>query len=220
MSQTPPLPSAVYHPQIFEVNSFSQAMTIVVTPEPGTTTEERWAKETRYIVDDIGKCLGLTADSCVLDYGCGPGRVAKGLIEEYGCRVVGVDFSHSMRLLAPEYVLSERFTVWSPQVLEKLTAKGFRATHAICCWVIQHVVQPQLVIQLIANSMQPAATLYLLNQNDRCVPTDKGWVNDGIDIRPALNTHFAEIESHRLPPEVTTQRLSEASMIQVLMKHP
>jgi hypothetical protein len=104
--------------------------------------------------------------------------------------------------------------------LEKLTAKGFRATHAICCWVIQHVVQPHAVIQLIANSMQPAATLYLLNQNDRCVPTDKGWVNDGIDIRPALNTHFSEIESHRLPPEVTTQRLSEASMIQVLKKRP
>jgi 2-polyprenyl-3-methyl-5-hydroxy-6-metoxy-1,4-benzoquinol methylase len=164
------------------------------------------------------KCIGLQSDSCVLDYGCGPGRVAKGLIEKYGCRVVGVDFSQSMRLLAPEYVLSERFTVWSPQVLEKMTTKGFRATHAICCWVIQHVVEPHAIIQLIANAMQPAAPLYLLNQIDRCVPTDLGWVNDGIDIRPALRMHFGEIESHRLPPEVTTVRLSEASIIQVLKK--
>jgi hypothetical protein len=55
MSQTPRLPSPVYHPQVFVVNSLDQAMSIVVTPEPGTTTEERWEKETRYLVDDIGK---------------------------------------------------------------------------------------------------------------------------------------------------------------------
>ena len=37
--------------------------------------------------------LKLTSDSWVLDYGCGVGRLAKVMIEHYGCRVVGVDIS-------------------------------------------------------------------------------------------------------------------------------
>ena len=118
----------IFRPQVFQARSISDAMRIVVTREEGTTTDERWRKETPYLVEDSGKHLGIGPESCVLDYGCGIGRLAKGLIERFGCRVVGVDFSPSMRLLAPEYVLSERFTVWPPEVLETMIGKGFRTT--------------------------------------------------------------------------------------------
>ena len=83
-----------------------------------------WGKETRYLVEDIGRFLTIGPESSVLDYGCGTGRIAKVLIERYGCHVVGIDTSRSLRSIAPRYVLSERFTVRSPETLDEMIAKG------------------------------------------------------------------------------------------------
>ncbi len=205
-------------PDVFEVKSMQQAMNIILTPEAGTTTAERWEKETKYLVPDIGKRLKLSADTCILDYGCGIGRMAKGLIDAYGCRVIGVDFSDSMRLLAPDYVLSDRFIVWSPGTLDKMLAKGFAVDAAISLWVIQHVFQPMEVIQRISNAIRPGGLLYALNQNVRCVPTNVGWVNDGFDLRGGLCKVFKEISMHSLPTDATTPQLAAISMIQLLQK--
>jgi SAM-dependent methyltransferase len=127
-----PRPSApAYRPDVFDVASEAHARQIILTPERGTTTDERWQKETPFLVEDISKHLSLTANTCLLDYGCGIGRLAKPLIEKHDCRVVGVDVSPSMRLLAPGHVLSDRFLIWSPEVLDQMIAKGFRADAAI-----------------------------------------------------------------------------------------
>src|SRR5260221_8560231 len=98
----------IYRPDIFEVSDLESAMQIILTPETGTTTQERWEYETPYLVNEIGRTLGLDDNSCVLDYGCGVGRIARGLIERYHCFVIGVDISTGMRQLAPEYVKSDR----------------------------------------------------------------------------------------------------------------
>ncbi|HEX4592007.1 MAG TPA: hypothetical protein VH120_18880 [Gemmataceae bacterium] len=52
-------------------------------------------------------------------------------------------------------------------------------------WVIQHVMQPEEVIGRIAAVLRPGGLLYALNST-RCVPTDRGWVNDGSDVHGAL----------------------------------
>jgi len=207
----------IYRPEVFEVSSIADAKRVIVTPEPGTTTQERWAKETPFLVEDCGKRLGIGPETCVLDYGCGIGRVAKGLIEQFGCRVVGVDFSPSMRLLAPEYVLSERFTVWSMAVLDQMIVKGFRADVAICLWVIQHALDPNEVIRRIAGALRPGALLYALNSH-RCVPTDRGWANDGFDVPNGLRAVFREESNYRLPESVSTSELAAVSTIQVLRR--
>ncbi|HJN08732.1 MAG TPA: hypothetical protein QF564_08560 [Pirellulaceae bacterium] len=124
---------AVFRPEVDEVSTLEQAMAVTVTPEQGTTTEERWKKETDFLVEDIGKQLELGPEDCVLDYGCGAGRLAKAMIDGYGCRVIEVDSSKSMRLLSPDYVLSDRFTVWSPQLLGKMTEKGFASRRVSVC---------------------------------------------------------------------------------------
>ena len=111
-----------YRPQVFDVPDVGAAKGMILTPEPGTTTAERWELETPYLVAAIGRELGLDAEYCVLDFGCGIGRIAKGLIERYGCRVMGVDISERMRALAPEYVGSARFAAWSPDELDRETA--------------------------------------------------------------------------------------------------
>jgi SAM-dependent methyltransferase len=213
-----PRPVAVYRPEVFEVSTIEQAKSIIVTPEEGTTTQERWEKETAYLVEDVGRHLEITPDTCVLDYGCGIGRVAKGLIERFGCRVVGVDFSRSMQLMAPGYVLSERFVVWPPQVLERMIEKGWRADVAVCIWVIQHVVEPLAVIGQIARALRDGGRLYGLNQVRRCIPTDRGWVSDRFDIRAGLCEAFVEEDFHTLPESATTRQLAAGSMIQVLRK--
>src|SRR5690349_19235052 len=95
---------ATYNPLVFDQPDFDAAMAIAITPEDGLSTEHRLEHETPYLSDLIGEQLDLKAGQLVLDYGCGPGRVAKALIERFDVRVLGVDVSVSMRSFAPSYV--------------------------------------------------------------------------------------------------------------------
>src|SRR5579862_5400456 len=101
MANSDPPPTVVYRPEFFDVRTIEEAVQIIVTGTEGTTAQERWEKETPFLVQDIGKALAVSSETTLLDYGCGIGRVAKGLIDAFGCRVVGVDFNPSMRQLAP-----------------------------------------------------------------------------------------------------------------------
>jgi hypothetical protein len=70
-----------FEPRVFDVGNIAQAKRIILTPE-GSTTDERWAKETPYLADLIVQHLTLRPDSVLLDYGCGIGRLAKGSLEK------------------------------------------------------------------------------------------------------------------------------------------
>lgn len=209
---------AIFRPEVYEVDTLEQAKRVTVTAEQGTTTEERWEKETAFLIEQIGRYLKLKKKDCVLDYGCGVGRLAKAMIDQYGCRVIGVDTSKSMRDMAPEYVLSERFTVWSPEVLAKMTAGGFRFEKAICLWVLQHVLNPVETIDLIDSALAEGARFYVLNQDFRCVPTNLGYVNDGQDVGALLDERFERSKHLRLPEEVTIPVIAEQTSIYVLRK--
>ena len=153
----------VYQPGVFETRDLASARSIILTAEPGTTTDERWEYETAYLADDIGRLPGIEGNSCVLDYGCGIGRVSKALIERLGCFVLGVDISAGMRELATGYVRSERFSVCSPEMLDRMIAGGFRATHACANWVLQHCAAPTIDIARIESALVPRGSIYVLN---------------------------------------------------------
>lgn len=206
-----------YDPRVFTVSSVEDAKRVIVTPEPGTTSDERWEKETPFLVEDIGKHLGLSPAMTVLDYGCGVGRIARGLIERYGCRVVGVDFSPTMRRLAPEDVGSDRFAVSSVGNIDQMIAGGFRADAAVCIWVLQHVLEVADTVRRLAIAVRPGGLLYAVNSG-RCVPTDRGWVNDGVDIFGELRELFREEGRHPLPQDVTTPQLAAESVVQILRR--
>ncbi len=208
----------IFNLNAFEVPSLEDAKRVSLTTEFGMNTEERWALETPFLVEDIGKSFPIQPESQVLDYGCGTGRISKGLIEKYGCHAIGIDTSRSMRLLAPEYVLSERFTTWSPGVLDKMIAKGFRADFCVCLWVIQHAFDPMDDISRIGRALRPDGMLYVLNQQRRCVPTNKGYLDDGFDMRRALARVFSEQSCGSLPATVAPVKLASQSVIQVLRK--
>ena len=218
MSEMKPPRVAKYRPDVFDAADLDSAKRIILTDEPGATTEERWQRETEYLVPELGRALELDADDCVLDYGCGIGRLARGLIERYGCSVVGVDVSARMRHLAAEYVGSERFIACSPAMLEVMVAQGFRASEAYVCWVLQHCVRPGEDIARIDAALETGGRLFALNSIHRCVPSDLGWADDGVSVERLLTGRFALIARGALPVEATTREIAESTYTMVLGK--
>ncbi len=207
-----------YSPCLFEVEDLETAKKVILTPEQGTTTEERWEKETPYIVEQISDYLKPEPGSCILDYGCGVGRITKLLIDHFNCRVVGMDISPAMRQLARDYVRSERFSIHSPDSFDAMIRKGFSVDHAICIWVLQHCHKPIQDIFRIKSALNSKSRLYAVNNVKRAVPTEKGWVDDGIDIAMLLRRQFKELSYAALPEQITTSKISQHTFTHVLEK--
>jgi 2-polyprenyl-3-methyl-5-hydroxy-6-metoxy-1,4-benzoquinol methylase len=180
-----------YNPGIFSVRNHDEAKRIILTPE-GSSTEQRWEAETPIVADLAARHNSLGGASVVLDYGCGIGRIAKELIARHGCNVVGVDISPSMRALSVEYVNSDNFFACSPTSLNVLIASGLRFDLAVSIWVLQHCLKPAEDIGILRGAIKPGGGLLVMNNLHRAVPTmEKGWANDGIDIRKTLSNTFA-----------------------------
>ncbi len=216
----PPPGRPRFRPEVFEVASIEAARSIILTPERGTTTDGRWQDETGFLRTDVVARLGLRPQDCVIDYGCGIGRLAKALIDASGCSVVGVDASAAMRRYALEYVDSPRFTCCAPAGLDALVAGGFRADHALAVWVLQHCLRPADDIARLAAGLRDGAILYVLNNLRRAVPTDRGWLDDGIDVGRLLLDSFDPVAEYHLPESVTSADIANLTAVRVLRRRP
>lgn len=206
---------AQYHPQVFDADCEAAARAIILTDEgPGADTDTRWARETPYLMELLRATMGqgpraLGPESLVLDYGCGIGRMAKAMIEAFGCHVLGVDISPRMRALAEAHVGSPRFQAVAPEMLARLARSGLRVDAAIAVWVLQHCLAPADDIGLIRAALAPGGRCFVLNMKGRAVPAvGEGrflWVADGQDV-PALLRHAFAVEAMgepdmaRVPP--------------------
>lgn len=208
--------AAIYRPEVFSVSDMAQAKAIILTPDDGLTTDFRWETETLHLVEMIGAACNLNEQSVVLDYGCGVGRMSKALIERYGCTVVGVDISYSMRQLALSYVMDERFSVVSHWVLGQLQAKGLKFDCCIAIWVLQHCPEVASDISFIKSLLKDQGLLYVLNTKQTCIPSNKGWVNDGVDVKALLESAFSLQEQASLPLAATTPYMSEITFVALL----
>jgi len=180
-----------YLPQVFDVPNMQSAREVILTHEGAGSSEERWQTETPYVADLIEKSLGVTSETILIDYGCGIGRLAKELITRHGCRVVGVDISVNMRALAVDYVRSDRFLSCSPEMLDAFIGRGFTADAAFSIWVLQHCFMPANDVDRIQRSLAPGGGLFVVNNIHRAVPTNEGWVDDGIDVKALLGAKFS-----------------------------
>lgn len=180
-----------YLPQVFDVLNMQSAREVILTHEGATSADERWQTETPYVADLIQTSLGVTSETILVDYGCGIGRLAKELIGRHGCRVIGVDISINMRALAVDYVRSDRFMACSPDMLDAMVERGFTANAAFSVWVLQHCFRPIDDIERIRRVLAPGGGLFVLNNKMRAVPTNEGWVDDGINIRALLDERFS-----------------------------
>ncbi len=180
-----------YRPEVFDVRNMDDAKKIILTSETGTTSRERWELETPYLVAEIGRLLDIDNNSIVLDYGCGIGRLSKGLIEAYGCSVVGVDISPSMLQLAQQYVQSDRFEGRTPTMLDSMIAGGFRAT-ARCRNLGDSALRKTRCRPSTdrIRSSRLAVDFYVLNLHDRAIPSDRGWISDNVSVEQLLARRF------------------------------
>jgi ubiquinone/menaquinone biosynthesis C-methylase UbiE len=201
-----------YDPGVFEAPDLARAKHVILTPEPGQATDERWARETPYLAQLLGEGLALKAGQLVIDYGCGIGRMAKALIERYDVQILGVDISQQMRSLAPAYVGSPAFSVVSRGVLERMAASGLRADAAISVWVLQHCAHPAEDLALLRSALAPGARLGVVNTFTRIVPTREGpFINDDLDMKALLADRFAGLAEGGLDPAVVGDYIAERS---------
>ncbi len=200
-----------YSPAVFHTSNIEKAKYIILTPTPEMTTDERWEIETRNLVDELGRTLNLDAESRILDYGCGIGRVAKALIERYGCSVVGVDISENMRKLSIDYVNSERFVACDAAALNQMVQEGFQASGAYACWVLQHCQSPGSEIERIHSALVPGSPFFVLNSNNRLVPTESGWASDDLSVENLLVEKFEKISRFDVSQLVASRTLAGQS---------
>jgi SAM-dependent methyltransferase len=198
-----------YNPKIFDATNIADAKAIILTAED-STTEKRWATETPYIADLISRSFKLTEQSIVLDYGCGIGRLAKEFIARHKCWVVGVDISTNMRALAAAYVASDRFFSCAPEMLAMLIECGVVFDIAVSVWVLQHCLRPADDVALMHRALKPDGGLFVVNQDERRVPTiEQLWVDDKIDVKMLLSKNFSVKAQGLLSREMTTESLSK-----------
>lgn len=154
-----------------------------------TASEARWVSDTAYTLEFILGLFPLGRSSHVLDYGCGTGRISRGMIHRSGCDVVGVDASASMRDVAAHYVASRSKFRTCPN--SALLYMKSRFDFAICLWVLQHSGLPTEDVGLIHSALRPGGRLLVFNELLRFVPTkERGFVHDGIDVRKSLEDAF------------------------------
>jgi len=203
---------AVYNPKVFQVADVDAAKSIILTPDD-MSSEDRWVRETPFLRQDVGDFFKPSEQSVILDYGCGLGRLAKELISQFGCYVIGVDISTSMRQMAPGYVEHDHFFTCSREAFLMLVNRGLRVDGAYCLWVLQHCPRVKEDVGLITNSLKDHGKFYVLNNVCSAVPTDEGWLNDGVDIKALLGEHFTLVNESRLPESAASDLLSKNSFI-------
>ena len=193
-----------YAKNVFEVRTLEEARRIILTPSE-VTTDERWANETPYLTDRVAEFFGPDDNSFLLDYGCGVGRIPKELIRRFDSTVLGVDISLSMRQLAPGYVGDPRFACCDLPVLDVLIERGMRVDGAFAIWSLQHSPRVKADIDRIRRVLKRDGKLFVCNLNHFAVPTDKGWVDTGLDIRSLLADAFEPVSIEGISQEHTSE---------------
>jgi len=222
-----------YYPDIFSVQTEKAARAIILTDEgPGADTDTRWAQETPYILELLTANLAPGPADLVLDYGCGIGRMAKEVIQKFGCHVIGVDISPEMRRLSLDYVGSERFTAVSPEILESMVGAGLRVSGAFCIWVLQHCFAPDQDIAKINSVLRNDGKLVVVNMPKRAIPvrretnqpvTDSinfGWAADDIDVRNILAAAFMVTAENNIDPAAIPNPADAGAYWMSLTKRP
>ena len=205
----------IYTPQIFNKENIEEAKKIILTKEGDLETQQRWEKETPFLVDSLIKELKIEKEQIVLDFGCGIGRIAKELIDKTSCKVIGIDISESMRKMANEYVNSKNFKALSPNELQIEIKKGLRVDSAYSIWVLQHCVNPEIEINLIKSALKKDSLFFVVNNNHSAVPTNKGWVNNKINVLALLDFKFEQQSLGKIPVEFCSENVNKHTFLSV-----
>jgi len=134
--------------------------------------EKRWENETQFTIDLIDAHTSLDHTSRVLDYGSGVGRLAKPVIERFGCCVDAYEPSADLRLHAKTYVGDERYQhVTEPQTYDLI----------ICAWVALLIDDVDGLYDMFASVLKPTGMLLVIDYEHQLL------TDDGINYKRVKN---------------------------------
>lgn len=181
-----------YIKEVFDVVTFEQAKHVVLTSD--ANNPDKFVNETNFLIQAIAEQEVINETSVVLDFGCGMGRVSKGLIDKFGCKVIGLDISPSMLMFAKLYTAN---------------INKFEGTHqydtpnsvdvAMSILALQHSEDPEKEIDNIISVLKLGGTFILLNEATRYVPSDIDsnryvvWKDDGFNIFSYLESKLTKV---------------------------
>ena len=189
-----------YIKEAFYPSSIQHAMDICLTPD--SSNPNKFHDETKFLVDFLADQKLVNGATQIADFGCGVGRVSKGLINTHGCNIVGFDISMPMLTAAVVYVDDARFT---PQVYNTAVPYTKQGTFdlVIASLVLQHSENPIRDIRFIRTILKDKGTLVLINEKHRYVPVgvdDRSyviWKDDGIDVFDEVSKQFSLVSEHQ-----------------------
>lgn len=188
-----------YLPELFNCPTEEVARRVILTPEQGLDTDERWERETAYLRERISWPDGL-----IVDYGCGIGRLCAGI----GCPAIGVDISRTMRQMADAHVQDPTFGAVAPECFAALVDAGLRCSGGLAVWSLQHIADPIEAIDLLARAIASGGVLWVVNSGNRLIPVRReedgavGWLSDGLSIREILSERFEELTHQPMPADM------------------
>lgn len=156
-----------YNPDFFTPSDIADAKRIILG-YGAAETPDRWHIETNWNIKLFKSKNFITQHSVVLDWGSGIGRLSKAMIDEFGCRVVGVDINPTMREYSVDYVNSDKFTPMS--VEEFRNNDSIQFSNVISVWTLQHSVTVVEDLELIQSRLLPDAEVFIFEAAERCVP--------------------------------------------------
>jgi SAM-dependent methyltransferase len=205
----------IYDPSVFDRDNIEEARAIVLTAESGIDTQTRWATETPWLFSLFGK--HIKPDGLVIDYGCGVGRIASGLIDS-GYPVIGIDTSADMRRHATNLIANDRFVAMTPTMLDQLIGIGVKAETVLAVWVLQHCLDLNSEVDRIYRSLNKGGIVGVVDMRHRAVPTNQGWLNDGNSPREALAKRFNLIQQYAYSPPSAPKDLRENAYVAFFQK--
>lgn len=205
----------IYNPSVFDKGDIEQARAIVLTAESGIDTQTRWETETPWLFNLIGK--HIKPGGLVIDYGCGVGRVASGLVGS-GFPVIGIDTSADMRRHATNLIANDRFVAMTPTMLDQLVGIGVKAETVLAVWVLQHCPDLNAEIERIYRSLNKGGIVGVVDMRHRAIPTNQGWLNDGNSPKEALSKRFNLIQQYAYNPPNAPKDLRETAYVAFFQK--
>lgn len=191
---------SIYNPDFFIPHTLAEAKKIVLG-YGRSETPNRWQIETDWIQQLFVKNKFITEKSVVLDWGCGLGRLSKMIIQNFNCKVIGVDLNQSMLNFAKDYVSSPLFSTYLYNDVSEIKCKF---SNIISVWTLQHSFNIDKDLQTLNNFLDLNGQIFIFEDITPAIPIiDNGNGNwrllpDGL-YRTKSSNKFKIIQQGRFP---------------------